>query len=50
MNKLKCAACYLRVSTDLQDTRAQETELKQYAQSSGCVAPDRLIKDYGVQV
>jgi DNA invertase Pin-like site-specific DNA recombinase len=40
----------LRVSTDLQDTKAQEIELKQYAQSCGCVAPDRLIKNCGVQM
>jgi DNA invertase Pin-like site-specific DNA recombinase len=35
MKKLKRAACYVRVSTGLQDTKAQETELKQYAQSRG---------------
>lgn len=35
MRKLKRAACYVRVSTGLQDTKAQETELKQYAQSRG---------------
>ena len=33
MKKLKRAACYVRVSTGLQDTKAQETELKQYAES-----------------
>jgi DNA invertase Pin-like site-specific DNA recombinase len=35
MKKLKRAGCYVRVSTGLQDTKAQETELKQYAQSRG---------------
>ena len=35
MKKFKRAACYVRVSTGLQDTKAQETELKQYAENKG---------------
>lgn len=50
MKRLKRAACYVRVSTSIQPTKAKETELKQYAQSCGSVAPDRLIKDPGVQM
>jgi len=40
----------VRVSANLQDTKAEETELKQYAESPGCVALDRLIKDCEVQM
>jgi hypothetical protein len=50
MKKLKRATCYVRVSTGLQDTQAQEAELKQYEQICCSVAPDRLVKDPGVQM
>ena len=37
MGELKRAFCYTRVSTDQQNTKAQEAELKDYVQRRGWV-------------